>query len=85
MSDFEASKSPPNALSKMLAGQELCDERCRLWRMTCRLPLRDIRRLNGILERLSDDNLRQVAAFAEDLADFLNPVSSVEDATTAAA
>jgi hypothetical protein len=49
---------------------ELYEQRCYLWRLTCRLPLRDIQRLNGLLKVLSDDDLRQIAAYAESLAEF---------------
>ncbi len=35
-----------------------------------RLPMRDLVRLNGVLARLSDDDLRRVAAYAEGLAEW---------------
>lgn len=47
---------------------ELYKERNRLHVLIYRLPLSDLVRLNELLAKLSDDDLRQVAAFAEGLA-----------------
>lgn len=48
-------------------------ERNRIMHLACRLPLRDLQRLNRVLERLTDDDLRAVAAYAEGLADWNAP------------
>lgn len=58
------------ALERMKRGQKLCDERFWLWRLSCRLDLRDLERLNGILKRLSEDDMKRVAAYAEGLAEW---------------
>ncbi len=55
---------------------KLYEQRCYLWRLTCRLPLRDLIRLNFLLGKLSDDDLRQVAAFAEGLAEWADLAQS---------
>lgn len=69
------------ANEQMRPAQELYDERCRLWRMTCDIPLRDLRRLNGILKALSHDDLKRVAAYAEGLAEWAEPASESPDAS----
>jgi len=58
------------ALERLKYGQKLCDERFSLWRLSCRLELRDLERLNGILKRLSDADMKRVAAYAEGLAEW---------------
>jgi hypothetical protein len=58
------------ALERVKYGQKLCDERFWLWRLSCRLELRDLKRLNGILRKLSDDDMKRVAAYAEGLAEW---------------
>lgn len=60
-------KAAPTAFEETKA---LIEERFWLWRLSCRLPFRDLERLNGILRKLSDDDLKRVAAYAEGLADF---------------
>jgi hypothetical protein len=52
---------------------QLYEERSKVARLVGRLPLRDIERLNRVLERLSDDDLRTVASYAEALADWNAP------------
>lgn len=59
---------------------DLYRERCWLWRLTCLLELRDLERLNGILRRLSETDLKRVAAFAEGLAEWAEPVLQSPDA-----
>lgn len=58
------------ANASMQPALKLYDQRCWLWRLTCRLELRDLVRLNGILAKLSDDDLKAVASFAEGLAEW---------------
>lgn len=58
------------AEARMRPALDLNEQRCKLWRMSMRLPLRDLMRLNWILADLSDDDMRQVAAFAEGLAEW---------------
>lgn len=49
---------------------KLFDERVKVARLVDRLLLRDIERLNRVLERLTDDDLRAVAVYAEAMADW---------------
>lgn len=65
----------------MRPAQELYDERCRLWRLSCDLPLRDLRRLNQLLAKLSHDDLRQIARFAEGLAEWHDLEQSLSGAS----
>jgi hypothetical protein len=58
------------AEASMAPALELYEQRCYLWRLSCKLPLRDLKRLNDLLKKLSDDDLREVARFAEGLAEF---------------
>lgn len=58
---------------------DLYHERCWLWHLSCKLELRDLQRLNGILRQLSDDDLRRVAAYAEGLAEWSSPASQSPD------
>lgn len=53
---------------------DLYSERCWLWHLSCRLELRDLERLNGILRRLSDEDMKRVASFAEGLAEWSTPM-----------
>lgn len=66
--------------ASMKPALDLYRERCFLWRLSCRLPLRDLERLNGILRQLSDDDMKRVAAFAEGLAEWSSPVQESPDA-----
>jgi hypothetical protein len=59
---------------------DLYEQRCYLWRLSCRLPLRDLQRLNALLAKLSDDDLRMVATFAEGLAEWSSGDASCPDA-----
>lgn len=56
--------------ASMKPALDLYAARCSLWRLSCRLPLRDLVRLNQLLSKLSDDDLRQIAAYAEGLAEW---------------
>jgi len=56
--------------AQMKPALDLYRERSWLWHQTCRLELRDLERLNGIVRRLSDEDLKRVAAFAEGLAEW---------------
>lgn len=58
------------AIEQMKRGQKLCDERFWLWRLSCRLELRDLERLNRILRKLSDEDMKRVAAYAEGIAEW---------------
>lgn len=49
---------------------QLYEERTKLMRVICRLPMRDLVRLNALIARLSDDDLRHVAAYAEGMAEW---------------
>lgn len=49
---------------------DLYAERCKAFRGVCLLELRDLKRLNQVIAALSHDDLRQVAAFAEVLAEW---------------
>lgn len=59
-------------------GELLYTERNKIQYMIYRLPLRDLIRLNKILARLSEGDLKRVAAFAEGLAEWNAP--ETEDA-----
>lgn len=56
--------------ASMAPALKMYEQRCSLWRLTCRLPLRDLERLNDLLGKLSDEQLREVARYAEGLAEF---------------
>jgi hypothetical protein len=56
--------------ASMKPALDLYRARCWLWHLSCRLPLRDLERLNGILAKLSDDDLKRVAVYAEGLAEW---------------
>jgi hypothetical protein len=58
------------AEASMRPAHELYEQRCYLWRLSCKLELRDLKRLNDLLKKLSDDDLREVARYAEGLAEF---------------
>lgn len=58
------------ALERAKRGEKLYAERCWLWHLSCRLKLEDLERLNGILRKLSDDDMKRVAAYAEGLAEW---------------
>lgn len=67
---------------EMVAGAlELYAERNKLAVLYYRLDLPTLKRLNDIVANLSDENLREVVAFAEGLAMWGQPDSSSEDAT----
>lgn len=69
------------ANAQMKPALDLYEERCWLWHLSMRLPLRDLKRLNGILKRLSDDDLKRVAAYAEGLAEWSSDASQSPDAS----
>lgn len=56
--------------AKMERGLGLYEQRRLLWIKSCELPLHELRRLNDLLRNLSDDDLREVARYAEGLAEF---------------
>jgi hypothetical protein len=68
------------ANASMKPALDLYRERCWLWHLSCELPYRDLERLNGILKRLTHDDLKRVAAFAEGLAEWSEPASESPDA-----
>ena len=53
-----------------LHGRELYEQRSYLWRLTCFIELRDLKRLNELLGKLSKADLKQIAAYAEALAEW---------------
>jgi hypothetical protein len=63
----------------MAPALELYAERNKLAVRIYRLPLRDLRRLNALLDRISDDDARQIAVYAESLAEWSDPVSPSRD------
>lgn len=75
----QESKERVDAMMKPV--HDLLDERFKLWRLSCRLELRDLERLNGILARLSDEDMKRVAAFAEGLAEWADSGSESPDGT----
>lgn len=60
---------------KIKEGNDLYENRNYLFRLACRLELRDLIRLVGILRKLSDDDLKRVAAYAEGLAEWSSGAS----------
>lgn len=50
-----------------------------IYSMACKLSLRDLIRLNQILRRLDDSDLKRVAAFAEGLAEWSSGDASSAD------
>lgn len=48
----------------------LYEQRNKVARLIYRLPACDLERLNRVLERLTDDDLRRVASYAEGIADW---------------
>jgi len=55
---------------------ELYDERCKLAKLYYRLDIDSLRRVNRLLDILTDDELRDVAAYAEGLASWRQPDSN---------
>lgn len=55
---------------KMRPGLEMVEERFWLWRLSCGLALPELKRLNATLRKLSAEDLRKVAAYAEGLAEW---------------
>lgn len=53
-----------------------------IYSMAAKLSLRDLRRLNGILKRLDEVDLKRVAAFAEGLAEWASPDANYQDVTS---
>lgn len=68
------------AESRIQPALELYAERNRLAVVVYRLPLRDLRRLNDLIGNLGDEGLRQVARYAEALAEWADPAPSSGDA-----
>lgn len=64
----------------MKPAMDLYRERSWLWHLSCHLELRDLERLNGILRRLSKEDMKRVAAFAEGLAEWSSPDPQSPDA-----
>lgn len=56
--------------ASMAPALRMYEQRSYLWRLTCRLPLRELERLNDLLGKLTDEQLREVARYAEGLAEF---------------
>ena len=67
---------------KMRPGPEMVEERFWLWRLSCGLALPDLKRLNATLKKLSAEDLRRVAAFAEGLAEWSSSASESPDDPT---
>lgn len=66
--------------AKMKPGLDLLEERFWLWRLSCGLSLPDIQRLNATLRKLSADDLKRVAAYAEGLAEWASDAQESPDA-----
>ena len=79
MTDVQAA-AIARADASMKPALDLYAARNVLMHKICMLPMRDLERLNGILARLSDDDLRRVAAFAEGLAEWSSGDASSSDA-----
>lgn len=69
-----------SADAQMAPALELYAERSKLSYLYYRLDLPSLKRLNALLRRLSDDDLRMVAAYAEGLAEFGLPEQQSGDA-----
>jgi len=65
--------------ASMKPALDLYAERCKLWRLSCQISLRDLQRLNRIIEALSPADLKRVAAYAEGLAEWGSPEASSPD------
>lgn len=65
--------------AKMRPGLEMVEERFWLWRLSCGLDLENLKRLNATLRKLSADDLKRVAAFAEGLAEWASDGSESPD------
>lgn len=61
------------ANASMKPALDLYAERCKLWRRSCEIPLRDLERLNRIISVLSPADFKRVAAYAEGLAEWSSP------------
>lgn len=69
--------------ASMKPALDLYAERCKLWRRSCDLSLRDLARLNRIIAALSEADLKRVAAYAEGLAEWSSePLSSPDGHST---
>lgn len=71
-----------SADAKMKPALDMVEERFWLWRVTCGLDLRDLKRLNSIIKRLSAEDLKRVAAYAEGLAEWSSDTTESPDAST---
>ena len=78
MTDIQAA-AIAKADASMKPALDLYAERCKLWRRSCDLSLRDLARLNGIIAALSPEDLKRVAAYAEGLAEWSSPEASSPD------
>jgi hypothetical protein len=78
MTDIQAA-AIAKADASMKPALDLYAERCKLWRRSCDLALRDLERLNRIIEALSPADLKRVAAYAEGLAEWGSPEASSPD------
>lgn len=58
------------ATDRMKRGQQLYDARTKLWRRSCEIPLRDLERLNAVLEYMSPEDFKAAASFIEGLAQW---------------
>lgn len=70
-------------MAKVSPALERLAELSWIYSMACKLSLRDLKRLNGVLRQLAEPELKQVAAFAEGLAEWSSgDASSCDDAAT---
>lgn len=60
-------KPPPDHVNAI---QYRMDQLFTLWRKTCQLGTADLVRLNKLLGKMSEDELKRVAVFAESLAEW---------------
>lgn len=66
---------PPPPTDHIAAIQYRMDQLFKLWRTTTMLSTRDIVRLNELLAKISPDDLKRSAAFAEGLVEWAAGVS----------
>lgn len=79
MTDIQ-SAAIAKARASMKPALDLYEQRTKLMHLICLVPLRDLIRLNLVIERLSDADLKRVCAYAEGLAEWGSADASSPDA-----